>query len=149
VLEDQVDAILDVWYGFIGSKPFLLDSFRRKSDNQPDERYLGAVRQRFGQWILDTADANYDQQWLDYQFEIGRRHHRTAKNRTDGVDAAENIPMRYLPTLVYPVTATLKPFLTKKGHAPDEVDRMHQAWIKSVLLQATLWCHPYAKDGDF
>jgi len=35
------------------------------------------VRQRFGQWILDTAAANYDQQWLDFQREIGLRHHRT------------------------------------------------------------------------
>jgi hypothetical protein len=26
---------------------------------------------------------------------------------------------------------------------------MHQAWIKSVLLQVTLWSHPYVKDGDF
>lgn len=148
VLAGQVDAVLDVWYGFIGSKPFLLDAFRGPG-GQPDQRYLAAVRQRFAQWILDTAEANYDQEWLDYQFEIGRRHHRTGKNRTDGVNATENIPMRYLPTVAYPVTATLKPFLAKKGHAPEEVERMHQAWIKSVLLQITIWCYPYVKEGDF
>jgi hypothetical protein len=26
---------------------------------------------------------------------------------------------------------------------------MHQAWLKSVLLQVTLWTYPYIKEGDF
>jgi len=26
---------------------------------------------------------------------------------------------------------------------------MHQAWIKSVLLQVILWSQPYTRDGDF
>jgi hypothetical protein len=26
---------------------------------------------------------------------------------------------------------------------------MHQAWFKSVVMQVTLWCLPYAKDGYF
>ena len=29
------------------------------------------------------------------------------------------------------------------------VDKMHAAWLKSCLLQLTLWSHPYVKDGDF
>lgn len=149
VLEGQVDAILDVWYGFVGSQPYLLASFLRKSDGQPDQDYLARVRARFGRWILDTAAANYDQAWLDYQHEIGRRHHRAAKNHTDGANADEIVKFRYLPALIYPVTATLKPFLAGKGHSPEEVDAMHQAWIKSVLMQVILWSHPYVKDGDF
>lgn len=83
------------------------------------------MHQRFGRWILDTADANYNQDWLDYQFAIGRRHFRSEKNRTDGVAAAEIVPFRYLFPVVYPVTATLKPFLAKAGHEPAEVDAMH------------------------
>ena len=149
VLKDQVDDILDVWYGFVGANPHLLYYFTRRSDGQPDPEYLARVRARFGQWILDTAAANYDQRWLDYQYEIGRRHHRTAKNRTDGVEAVEHIAYRYLPALFYPVTATLKPFLAKKGHSAEQVERMHQAWMKSVLLQVILWSYPYVKDGDF
>jgi hypothetical protein len=47
ILAEQTGAILDVWYGFVGSKEFLLDFFRRKSDGQPDTQYLGAVRERF------------------------------------------------------------------------------------------------------
>lgn len=148
VLEPQVDAILDTWYGFVGSHPHLLDSFRKKS-GEPNAEYLAAVRKRFGQWILDTAAANYDQAWLDYQHEIGKRHHRTGKNRTDGADAADHIPYRYLPALLYPITATLKPFLAKGGHSESEVEQMHQAWIKSVLLQVILWSEPYVREGDF
>ncbi len=107
------------------------------------------MRKRFEQWILDTAAANYDQQWLDYQYEIGLRHHRTSKNKTDKVDSVDIINFRYLPALLYPVTATLKPFLANEGHAAAEVDKMHQVWIKSVLLQVILWTQPYVKDGDF
>jgi hypothetical protein len=149
VLEDQVEQILDVWYGFVGSNPHLLAAFARPADGRPDPDYLAAVRRRFGRWILDTATADYDQAWLDYQIEIGRRHHRTGKNRTDGVDAADHVPFRYLTTLIVPITATLKPFLAAKGHDAADVERMHQAWVKSVILQVTLWCHPYVRDGDF
>ncbi|MCA9726938.1 MAG: protogloblin ApPgb [Candidatus Eisenbacteria bacterium] len=148
VLEPQVDEILDVWYGFVGSQPQLLAYFSNAA-GKPDGDYLQKVRERFGQWILDTADARYDQAWLDYQYEIGRRHHRVGKNRADDADAVNHIHYRYLPALIYPVTATLKPFLEKGGFAPEEVEAMHQAWIKSVLLQVILWSQPYVREGDF
>lgn len=149
VLADQTDAILDVWYGFVGSQPQLVRYFARKTDGQPDSGYLAAVRKRFGQWILDTAAAEYDQRWLDYQYEIGRRHHRGGKNRTDGVDAADHIHYRYIPALLFPITHTLRPFLARRGHSPEEVEKMHQAWVKSVLLQVILWSQPYVPEGDF
>jgi len=47
------------------------------------------------------------------------------------------------------VTFTLKPFLAKKGHSADEVEKMYAAWVKSCLLQVTLWSYPYVKAGDF
>lgn len=149
VVKDQVEQILDVWYGFVGSQPHLLASFSGKSDGKPLGDYLGAVRKRFGQWILDTARAEYDQRWLDYQHEIGLRHHRSKKNRTDGVASTAIVPFRDLFALIFPVTFTLKPFLAKKGHTAEAVDKMHSAWVKSCLLQLTLWSHPYVKDGDF
>ncbi|MCI0483387.1 MAG: protoglobin domain-containing protein [candidate division NC10 bacterium] len=149
VVKDHVEEILDVWYGFVGSNPHLLASFTDKSDGKPLGEYLGSVRKRFGQWILDTARAEYDQKWLDYQHEIGLRHHRTKKNRTDGVAATDIVPFRYLVALVFPITFTLKPFLAKKGHSAEDVQKMYAAWVKSCILQVTLWSHPYVKDGDF
>src|SRR5690606_32102355 len=83
ILEDQTSAILDVWYGFVGSHDFLLHFFTKKSDGTPNGEYLAAVRRRFEQWVLDTARGEFDQAWLDWQFEIGRRHHRTGKNQAD------------------------------------------------------------------
>ncbi|AKJ37677.1 protoglobin domain-containing protein [Methanosarcina barkeri] len=69
VLEDQVEEIIDTWYGFVGSHPHLLYYFT-SPDGIPNEEYLAAVRKRFSKWILDTCNRNYDQAWLDYQYEI-------------------------------------------------------------------------------
>jgi Protoglobin len=141
LLAPKVEEILDVWYGFVGANPHLLAAFSN-AGGQPDQQYLAAVRRRFGQWILDTARATFDQAWLDYQHEIGLRHTRRKKNQTDGADAADHIPLRYVLALLVPITTTLKPFL-----GDDEA--MHQAWVKAVLLQVILWSHPYVRDGDF
>ena len=44
----------------------------------------------------------------------------------------------------------MKPYLAKKGGMRQEVvNRMYDAWWKSMILQATLWTQPYIKDGDF
>jgi hypothetical protein len=118
-------------------------------DGQPNQEYLAAVRRRFGRWILDTARAEFDQAWLDYQHEIGLRHTRRGKNRTDGVQAADHIPLRYVLALLVPITTTLKPFLAEGGATAEEVEAMHQAWVKAVLLQVILWSYPYVRDGDF
>jgi len=149
VVKEEVEAILDVWYGFVGSQPHLLASFTGKTDGKPLGDYLGAVRKRFRQWILDTAHAVYDQKWLDYQHEIGLRHHRVKKNKTDAAPSTDLVPFRNLFALVFPVTFTLRPFLAKKGHSAEDVEKMYAAWVKSCLLQVTLWSHPYVKDGDF
>ena len=147
VLAPQTEKILDVWYGFVGSNPHLLQYFSKKG--KPDGEYLARVRKRFSQWILDTADAKFDQAWLNYQYEIGRRHHRVAKNKIDKAAAIDHIHFRYLSALVIPVTTTLKPFLTNGGHDKDTVNKMHQAWVKSILLQTILWSYPYINSGDF
>jgi hypothetical protein len=148
VLADQIEEILDLWYGFVASHDHLVYYFTGP-DGQPNADYLAAVRKRFGQWILDTCKRPYGQEWLNYQHEIGLRHHRAKKNKTDGVDSVSNINYRYLVAFIYPITATIKQFLAKKSHQPDEVDKMYQAWFKSVVLQIALWSYPYIKDGDF
>ena len=142
LLEPQAEAILDVWYGFVGSQPHLLASFTNAA-GKPQGEYLGKVRKRFGQWILETAKAEYNAEWLAHAHEIGLRHHTTKKNRTDGADAAKVVPMRYLAPLTIPVVTTLRPFLESGDHTDAEVDAMQQAWFKSVLLQTTLWSQPY------
>lgn len=149
VVADQTEAILDVWYGFVGGTPHLLAYFSDPRTGAPVGDYLAAVRKRFGQWILDTCRADYDARWLAWADEIGRRHHRSGKNRTDGATAAPHIPMRHVLALAIPISATMKPFLAAKGHDAAEVEAMHAAWTKAVWMQAILWCRPYVNPGDF
>jgi hypothetical protein len=148
VLADQVEDILDVWYGFVGSHPHLVYYFTDGKGNANAE-YLAAVRKRFGQWILDTCSRPYDKDWLNYAHEIGLRHHRTKKNQTDGVNSVPVVSYRYMVAFIYPITATIKPFLAKKGHSAEEVEKMHQAWFKSVVLQVALWSAPYVPGEDY
>ena len=148
VLADQVEDVLDLWYGFVGSHPHLLHYFTGP-DGKPIDIYLSRVRARFGQWILDTCRRPYDQAWLDYQEEIALRHHSTRKNQTDQVNAPPIVPLRYMIAFIYPITATIRGFLAKKGHSAEEVEKMHQAWFKSIVLQVALWSRPYAREGEF
>ncbi len=149
ILKDQTNDILDVWYGFVGGTPQLLYFFGNKTTGKPEGEYLAKVKERFGMWILQTAEANYDQNWLNYQYEIGLRHYTTKKNKTDKATAVPIVNYRYIPALTIPVTTTLKPFLAKKGASAEDVENMYNAWVKSVLMQAILWGQPYMKKGEF
>lgn len=145
VLEDQVKDVVEAWYGFVASHPHLVAYFSTP-DGQPIQEYLDRVRPRFEQWVLDTCRRPFDQAWLDYQEEIALRHTREKKNTTDGVGSVDNIPLRYLIAFVYPITATMRDFLAKKGHSNEQVEAMHQAWFKAVTLHVALWSRPYVRD---
>lgn len=147
VLKDQTDAVLDLWYGFVGNHPHLVHYFTQ--NGQPNMDYLAAVRHRFGQWIADLCNRKYDQEWLNYQHEIGLRHHSMKKNKTDNVESVPVIHFRYLVAFIFPITATIKSFLANKGHGADEVEKMYAAWFKAVTLTVTLWCYPYINKGEF
>ncbi len=146
VLKDQTNDVLDVWYGYVGSNPHLLHYFTH--NEQPNMEYLAAVRLRFGQWILDICQKPKDQEWLDYQHEIAKRHSVT-KNKTDQVESVPLIHFRYMVAFIFPITFTMKGFLGKKGHAADEVEKMYAAWFKAVTLTTLLWCQPYIKENQF
>ena len=146
VLRDQVEDVLDVWYGFVAAHPHLVRYFAGP-DGAPIDAYLARVRARFGQWIHDLCERPWDRAWLDYQEEIALRHTPAKKNKTDEVDAPDRIPLRYVIAFVYPITATVREFLARKGHSEQDVDAMHQAWFKAVTLSVALWSRPYADDG--
>jgi len=149
VLEPNVNELLEVWYGFVGSNEHLVYYFSHPTTKEPDREYLERVRIRFREWVLATADAEFDQAWLNHQLELGLRHHRLRKNRTDDVEAVSHIPMRYVIALHYPITTTLKPFLARGGHGAEDVQGMYEAWRKAVLMTAILWSQPYVEPADF
>ncbi|HTE45318.1 MAG TPA: alpha/beta fold hydrolase [Gemmatimonadaceae bacterium] len=149
VLADHVEDLLTVWRGIIFDHPHLRAYDENPQTGEVDTAYATAVKKRFGQWVLDTASAKYDKQWLDYQYEIGLRHHRTKKNRTDGGHTLGHIRARDLLAFCAAIVTPMKPYLASKGHSAEIVNRMYDAWWKSMILQATLWVQPYIKDGDF
>ncbi len=147
VLRDQTNDVLDLWYGYVGANEHLVYYFTK--NGQPNLDYLTAVRARFKQWILDICQKPYDQDWLNYQHEIAKRHHSIKKNQTDGVDTVPIIHYRYMTAFIYPITATIKSFLSKKGHSQTDVDGMHNAWFKAVTLTVILWTYPYINKDEF
>jgi Protoglobin len=100
-----------------------------------DERIVSTAQCTGGSWSVP--------------FGVGLRHTQAKKNRTDNAQTPPHIPLRYVLVFTATMNATVRSFLAKKGHSPDEVDRMHEAWCKAVILQVTLWSRPYAKEGDW
>jgi hypothetical protein len=148
ILVDQAEALVDHWRGIIGAHPHLA-AYSAGQDGRPNPAYSAASKPRFVQWVRDVCQRPYDQAWLDYQHEIGLRHTRAKKNRTDGVESAPHIPLRYVLAFAAVVITTTRPFLASKGHPPDEVDRMYDAWCKAVLLHVTLWSEAYVPLPDW
>ncbi len=50
--------------------------------------------------------------------------------------------------LIYPMS-TIRHLLAAEGHPAGEVNRMHQAWTKALVLHVALWSYPYARDADW
>lgn len=145
VLAEQVDDVLELWYGYVGSHPHLVAYFA-DGEGEPDGQYLARVRERFAQWVRDVCSRPRDQAWRDYQHEIALRHTTAKKNHTDGADAPPYVPLRYMIAFIFPITATMKQFLGARGHDAATVEAMHAAWFKAVVLHVCLWSQPYAPE---
>jgi hypothetical protein len=148
VVKDEVEAILDVWYGFVGSQPHLLASFTGKRTASPSATTSAPC--------ASASVSGSSTPPRRVRPEVARLPARdrapappAKKNKTDGAPSTDLVPFRNLFALIFPVTFTLRPFLAKKGHSAEDVEKMYAAWVKSCLLQVTLWSHPYVKDGDF
>jgi Protoglobin len=149
VLTDQAEDLVTMWRGIIAQHVHLASYGLDRETGEPDKEYAAAVGKRYAQWVLDTARAEYDQAWLDYQYEIGLRHHRKKKNVTDHANAAAHIRGRDVLGFAAATVAPMRPYLEKGGHSSDVVQRMQEAWWKSMILQVTLWSQPYMNPGDF
>ena len=142
VLADQTDEVVKKWRSVIAANPHLAQ-YSLSPEGKPDAHYSADSGLRFRQWILDTCFRRYDQDWLDYQQEIALRHTSVKKNQTDHVESATYIPLRYVIAFTAIINDAVKPFLGAKGHSPEEIEKMHRAWCKSVQLQIALWSEPY------
>lgn len=142
VLAGRAAEMVEAWRSAIAEHPHLA-RYSAHPDGRPNPEYAAASFPRFVAWITDVCAARYDQDWLDHQHEIGLRHTRARKNATDSADSLDHIPMRYLLAFTAVVLTTSRDFLAGRGHPREDVDRMHEAWTKAVLLHLTLWTRPY------
>jgi hypothetical protein len=137
---EEFDAALMEWIG-----PVAMTSVIRESDGSVDERYLERTHARFLRGFIDMCVRPYDQAWLDYQHEIGLRHHRAKKNQTDGAPGvAPYIPFRWIIASLYPTSQLIRPFLDDAA-----ADEMLQAWTKALTLQITLYSRAYVPADDW
>lgn len=144
--EQHAEAMVDDWRSAIGAQPHLVKWFFGP-DGKRDEEYAAKVKPRFVQWVLDVCRRAHDQDWLNYQEEIGLRHTPAKKNRTDSRQTVPLVPLRFLLAFVPVVTIGVRRFLREAGLRNDELDKIEQAWAKAVQLHVTLWARPYAKEN--
>ncbi len=95
VLASQTEEVVKKWRGVIAANPHLAQ-YSLGPEGKPDAHYSADSGLRFRQWVLDTCFRSYDQDWLNYQQEIALRHTSVKKNKTDHVESAAYIPLRYV-----------------------------------------------------
>ena len=144
VLGDQTKRVVQRWRSEIIAGIPNLARHSRSPEGNPLPEYLAKSNLRFEQWILDTCLRPYDRDWLNYQQEIALRHTAVKKNQTDGVQSTPYVPLRDILAFIAVMNETIKPFLAAKGHSVEDVEKMHQAWCKSMQLQMALWARPYS-----
>jgi hypothetical protein len=105
------------------------------------------VKARFVQWVIDAISRPRDQAWIDYQEEIGLRHTPEKKNQTDGAHTPPLVPLRYVLAFVTTVTTESRRFFVEAGISGEELQKLEDAWAKTVQLHVTLWARPYLKEG--
>jgi hypothetical protein len=144
VLAPQVRSIVEHWRANIIASIPNLARHSRSPEGNPIPEYLAKSNLRFEQWIRDTCLRPYDQDWIDYQQEIARRHTSVKKNQVDGVSSTPFVPLRDVLAFTAVMNETIRPYLASAGKPEHEVERMHRAWCKSIQLQMTLWIGPYS-----
>jgi hypothetical protein len=148
ILADQADDMVSGYRARLREQPWLAP-YSGHPDGTPNPEYGAASKPRFDRWIIDACTRPLDQDWLNYQHEIGLRHTSAKKNRTDDADSVDQIPMRYLLSFTAVVIATARDYLGAKGASVEQIDRMHSAFTKAVMLNVTVWTRAYVDPANW
>ncbi|MGO4879955.1 MAG: hypothetical protein ACLP59_03930 [Bryobacteraceae bacterium] len=76
------------------------------------------------------------------------RHTTLKKNDVDDVRSTPCVPLEDVVAFVAAMNETIKPYLAARGHAAEDLSRMHAAWSKSMQMQLALWIRPHGQAGD-
>jgi len=142
LLAPRAADMVAAWRTQVGQHPFLA-RYSAHPDGSPNPEYAAASTLRFDRWVIDACTRPLDQSWLDQQHEIGLRHNRARKNHTDHADSVDHIPLRYLLAFTAVVITTARTYLTDRSHSAQQIDDMHAAFTKSVMLHVTVWTRAY------
>jgi hypothetical protein len=148
ILADQADDMVSAYRARLGELTWMAP-YSNHPDGTPNPEYGAASKPRFDRWIIDACTRPLDQEWLDYQHEIGLRHTSAKKTRTDNADSLDHIPMRYLLAFTAVVIASARGYLAAHGAPAEQVDRMHSAFTKSVMLHVTVWTRAYVDGAEW
>ena len=146
IFVDHAEEMVDSWRSIIGAQPHLAKVFFGP-DGKPDEFYKKRVKARFVQWVRDVCLRPHDQDWLNYQQEIGLRHTPARKNITDAANTPDHVPLRYLFAFTAVVALTTRNLFSDQGVGGEELLRLQDAWTRAVILHIALWSRPYAQEG--
>ncbi len=146
VLADQADDMVTAYRKRLGELPFMR-AYSGHPDGSPNPEYGAASKPRFDRFIIDACTRPLDQDWLNYQQEIGLRHTRAKKNATDHADSLDHIPMRYLLAFTAVVIATAREYLAAGGARPRRSTTCTPPSPKAVMLHVTVWTRPYVDDA--
>jgi hypothetical protein len=148
ILADQADDMVTAYRARLGELPWMAP-YSQHPDGTPNPEYGAASKPRFDRWIIDACTRPLDQDWLNYQHEIGLRHTSAKKTKTDDADSLDQIPMRYLLAFTTVVITTARDFLSATGAPQQQLDRMHAAFTKSIMLHVTVWTRAYVDDDSW
>lgn len=145
LLEPRIMTFMDRLMQWTGSValPTVADE-----DGNVDQAYLEAAHARFARGFLDTCRRKFNQTWLDYQHEVGLRHHRSKKNTTDDARAIPHIPFRWMVAFLEPTAETMRAFLQPLLPAGELVPLL-ASWRKAMLLQVVLYSRAYIAAEDW
>jgi hypothetical protein len=146
ILAPQADEMVTFYRARLGEQPWLAP-YSQHPDGTPNPAYGEATKPRFDRWIIDACTRPLDQDWLNYQHEIGLRHTPAKKNKTENADSALHIPLRYVLAFTAVVISSARRFLSAYGASGEGLDRMHSAFTKTVTLHVTVWTRAYG-DAD-
>jgi hypothetical protein len=60
-----------------------------------------------------------------------------------GADSLDQIPLRYVLAFTAVIITTAREYLAADGAPPEQADRMHAAFTKSVMPHVTVWTRAY------
>ncbi len=147
VIKENMSDMLNQIVSYFGSRDYLIYYFKDERGETTETEYVNNTVDRLAQWLLDICFRPIDENFVNYQYLIGIRHTFDGKGKADNVKTIPHIPMRYMITCIFPVTAVIRSFLERKFDDPKIVEKLYDTWFKLQVITTAFFCAHYTKEG--